>query len=319
MNDTQRRRILTALSYGLIALNVLWILGLLSGQIPLSWGIVVLIVLLVILVWYTPSNYFYRRGVRYFRKNSFQAAVAQLTQSHLTNKKWMRSLTLRAHCLAELRDYVGGLADADQAIQMKPHSYEPYAVRAYVYYKMDDFQNALLDGEMAVRLKSKNAFALNTRGIGYLGTYQYEAALQDFNAAIRRKPKQAPLYSNRGMVYLRTGNMEAAVADFEKAMQLNPHMSQAYHNRGEYHLLQQNYPAALADFQKANTLNPLSDHAVAGLALTHFLMGNTAPAKNFWHLLVERNFNYADENWALAHLRLPAELDAVLRQLVYPS
>ena len=213
------------------------------------------------------------------------------------------------------RDNYGAIADLNLAIRLNPNDSQAHYYRAFCRGSLDDELGSYLDKEKAVELdphildydmpleQQAESIRRFTNGLtvsdlltsrGWLRREQndFQGALNDFNNAIRRTPRHAIAYNNRGVVYGCLGDRNKAMSDYNMATQIDPDLVYPYTNRGEIYFELGLYDMAMAEFSQSLRIMPDYQAAIAGIAVTLYILGNTDEAKKLWKTLLQQNENY---------------------------
>ncbi len=106
-----------------------------------------------------------------------------------------------------------------------------YIDSANTRFEAGDYEGAIADATEAVRLKPDYAAAYRRRAGARVRSGDYDGAIADANEAIRLKPDYADAYFNRGSARDKKGDFDGAIADYTEAMHLNPDDPYVYNNR----------------------------------------------------------------------------------------
>ena len=85
-----------------------------------------------------------------------------------------------------------------------------------------DHAGAIADATEAIRLRPEDAEAYFNRGNAYDEKREYAKALSDYNDTIRLSPRYPEAYVNRASVKLKTFDRAGGVADLKKALEVAP-------------------------------------------------------------------------------------------------
>ena len=177
-------------------------------------------------------------------------------------------------------DYLGAIADYNQALRIRPGLHTAYLNRAAAYRASGDPQTALKDLDRAIALKKDFFQAYNNRGSLHLDLGDTKAALQDLNRAIElNKDEVAEPFYQRGYTYLAMKEFDKAIADFERAIKLAPEMAWAYHGRGTAWMYKGVMMPAIVDYNRAIELDPKMAWSYLNRGLIWVFLGDESKAQ----------------------------------------
>jgi tetratricopeptide (TPR) repeat protein len=153
-------------------------------------------------------------------------------------------------------------------------------------------------------------------GTAYLNADQPAKALPEFNRCIGMYPQNAVLFNNRGYTHLKLGDTEAALSDANQAVRLDPKLHSAYNTRGETYYAMGRYEDAMYEFMRASDFKPDDPFAMAGQAISIFMMGDPERAKVKWEKLLALSERYADAAFFEAEHHPTKALAEGMRRLV---
>jgi tetratricopeptide (TPR) repeat protein/actin-like ATPase involved in cell morphogenesis len=153
-------------------------------------------------------------------------------------------------------DYVGAIADYDEAIRLNLNDAEFYCNRGNAYDSQRDYQRAIADYDEAIRLNPNEAALYSNRGNAYDSQGDYQRAIADLDEAIRLNPNEANFYCNRGSAYNGQRDYQRAITDLDEAIRLNPNYADFYCNRGNAYSNQGDYQRAIADYDHVLKIDP---------------------------------------------------------------
>ena len=214
------------------------------------------------------------------------------------------------------KDIDGKIADYSETIRLNPQHADAYNNRGVEYQALGELDQALADYSEAIRLDPDYAIAYSNRGALREMQGDYNGAFADNDRAIRLDSRSTEAYYGRGGSYYHQGDLDAAIADFKKAIRLDADYTNAYVARGEAYFSKGDYRKALEDFSKANTQQPAFDYALAGLAISHYALGETDEAKRIWQVLLAQDKRYRDADWVGKQLNWVVSLIEAARKLI---
>lgn len=162
--------------------------------------------------------------------------------------------------------------------------------------------------------------AIRFAAFGALGVRQFnqgniQNAIEYWTKAIQIEPKYAFVYNNRGVAYYLEQNYVAAVQDFNQAIKLEP-TALRYTSRGVLQFIFEKYDDAFNDYIAAYKIDPTNLMTIAGLAVTHHIVGNIDEAKRLWNRLLQKDADYLDADWVAKELNWAPPLVEEARKLI---
>ncbi len=141
------------------------------------------------------------------------------------------------------------IADATLAPDIR---FEAYLRRAAIYFtEKSDFDRAIADAGEAIKLKPADPRGYAARG-GFEAAYNtFDKAIADLSEAIRLEPGLVGAYAQRAYAYVQTGETDKAIADYTEVLTLQPGDANAYYDRGGAYEKKGDYDKARADFEQA--------------------------------------------------------------------
>ena len=118
-----------------------------------------------------------------------------------------------------------GLADLDQAIELRADDVASLLTRAKVYAEQDKNDAALADLNHVLQLEPKNRRALIARTRIYKQNGELDLALHDINAILEASPnptEMVQVLKLRAEIFFTQGNGEKALADISQARTIEP-------------------------------------------------------------------------------------------------
>ncbi len=143
----------------------------------------------------------YYKAIALCAKKNFHEAIIQLTRFN-SERHHEVLLTLRAFAKTQMKDYVGAIADCNEAEQIDNTKSDIYSHRGVSYLSLKNYENAILDFDKAIELSqdtSSNMF---------------------FPILTSHKLYKAGLYLNRGFAKLALEEYEDACLDWSRAGEL---------------------------------------------------------------------------------------------------
>lgn len=143
--------------------------------------------------------------------------------------------------------YDSTLADADQAVRLKPDFADAYFLRGDTYFAKKDFRRSVPDYRKAIELKPDFARAHLYLGDAYFAMGQYAEAIAPYSKGIELEPQLPNGRLYRGDAYYALKQYDKALADYDEAIWLKPDYALAYANRARLYRTLGNGAKAGAD------------------------------------------------------------------------
>lgn len=222
------------------------------------------------------------------------------------------ALTNRANALIQLGRAAEAIADADQAIALRPQEPEAWAVRGRAQVVLKAYDKAIADLDRAIALKPKYSGAILVRGQAYLradnldkaiadaeqvnrltGGYkpawvllvtarmakgQYEQALKDVDAALAGEPDDHELTVIKGSIFQILGRADEYRALAEGRAAAAPLDPDALLMRAKANLRTGRLDEALPDLDKVIAARPNAAEALGARAILWSMKGDHAKA-----------------------------------------
>ncbi len=130
--------------------------------------------------------------------------------------------------------------------------FEAYLRRAAIYFmEKGDFDKAIADASEAIKLKPDDPRGHAARG-GFEAAYnRFDKAIVDLSEAIRLEPGLVGAFAQRAYAYVQTGETEKAIADYDEVLRLQPGDANTYYDRGGAFEKKGEFDKARADFEQA--------------------------------------------------------------------
>jgi tetratricopeptide (TPR) repeat protein len=211
------------------------------------------------------------KGLECLSKGLYVEAVAEFTEAiRLSDDADYRGN--RACAYAGIGEYGNAIADADNAIKMKPKESKFYVSKGWVYLCMGDLVQASKYFAHAILFLIKNTSYFDI-GVLYGLKGYYEEAIANFNSAIKLKPDVAGFYHVRAGAYYSNGDFDLAIADYSEAIRIGP-TAGSFSGRAEAYYCKGDSSWAIADISESLRLDPDA--------------GNTGPKRKFLNLVQNR-------------------------------
>lgn len=130
--------------------------------------------------------------------------------------------------------------------------FEAYLRRAAIFFmEKGDFDHAVADAGEAIKLKPDDPRGYGARG-GFQAAYnQFDKAIVDLSEAIRLEPGFVGVFAQRAYAYMQIGETDKAIADYSEVLRLQPGDANAYYDRGGAYEKKGAFDDARADFEQA--------------------------------------------------------------------
>ncbi len=130
--------------------------------------------------------------------------------------------------------------------------FRAYSNRARAYFTgKGDYDRAVADASEAIKLKPGEAPARAMRGGMHLAYNEYQKAIADFDEALRLNPAEADFYGSRAYAYAQSGDTDKAIADYSELLRLRPTDANAFYDRGGAYEKKEAFDLARADYEQA--------------------------------------------------------------------
>jgi tetratricopeptide (TPR) repeat protein len=220
---------------------------------------------------------------------------------------------LRGYSKYNLDDYRGAESDFTKASEFDPYNPEIYHYRALVRSDLYDFGGAMEDFSMAIEIDQKNPFYYLNRARTLLFLQKYDSAIADCNKAIELKYKKDNVYIMRGMAWAGLKDYDKAIEDLTLGIMKDTLNPWGYIQRGNVRMESKHSDSAIFDFNKALALDPGDTYALMSRALARMENADTTGAlSDLDHLIKLSPYNsYAYYNRAILYIGLKREKEAL--------
>ncbi len=191
--------------------------------------------------------------------------------------------------LADAYIWVGENDLADQAIEIAISTDPSYAYSYYargiirIFSKLR-FKEGIEDFQYALKLDPDNAFIVASIGKGASITGKYDVAIEQFQAGLRLEPVTPEFYFFLGMTYRGSGRLDDSEASYRKMLSLSPQYWFGPFRLWHTLFLKGEFDAALAELEQETNARAKA----AGLAITHYALGNEAQSDEILADLIEK-------------------------------
>jgi len=181
-----------------------------------------------------------------------------------------------------------------QALNLKPESYEAQLGLANSWHKQEKYQEAIDGYDLAEKLNESDPELYFDRGAAKIFIKEYKSAIKDFNRSEELRSDFAELYYYRAFCQGELERYHGAIQDYNRCIELDPDFGAAYYNRGAAIAELGNFEAGLKDFETALEKDPELDNGRINIALSKLGMGNYEEAvKDLTEVINKRDENLA--------------------------
>ncbi len=197
---------------------------------------------------------FYQKGTTLMQQGFYQEAIAPLTDAIKDDPHFVAAFINRSLSRIKLKDYKGGLEDAESALRWNPESSYAYFHKAEAERGLGKFIDAANDYQSAAKFEPEAGYRYNE-----LAAACFERAGQGDKAKEIReslsKGTDVDSLVGRGLAAYRQARYSDAIKDFTAAIAQDRNLLQAYYNRGLCEATMDEYKEALADYDKVLSLD----------------------------------------------------------------
>ncbi len=158
------------------------------------------------------------RARLHFRAREFSAALADANEAIRIKPDLFDATLVRIQAFLELKRYSEVLGACDEALARRPDAAEFWELRGLACSDRQDFVAAIGDLTRALTIDPKRLSARMLRGWAYLVSDAAKLALADFDAVVEQAPDNAEAYGGRGFALALGGQYRAATADAEESL-----------------------------------------------------------------------------------------------------
>ena len=160
----------------------------------------------------------------------------------------------RSDLKRQLKDGVGALKDADQALRIEPNRALAHYTRGKALALLDRDEDAMAAYRQAVKLSPDDVDYLIAVGFMSRRAGSLDEGLAALDKALKQEPKNDQALFDRALIWEVKKENAKAIKDYDAVIALTPDSS-AYANRAALHSSDGDHKAALADYLKAIELN----------------------------------------------------------------
>lgn len=223
-----------------------------------------------------------KRALLKFNLEDYSGAIADLDLS----------LSLKDNCQFLFSDEKEGSAVLGET--SNSHSFT-YSFRGSLKYLLEDFIGSIADCNQAIKLDSKNSSAFTNRGDAKMKLGDLRGAILDYSEAIELEKNNAPHYYSfyqRAHAKDKLGDFRGAIFDYSKALAISPNNANGYYYRANVKSKLQDYVGAIDDYTKAIKIKPKDADFYANRGLTKLQLNQ----KNDGCLDLSKAGELGDEN-----------------------
>lgn len=205
---------------------------------------------------YPDSQITYQtRAVFYFNiTRDFDRALADLNKALSMNpddSSRLELLNLRGSCNGYKGNHEQSLADAEEAIKLKPTDYSLLNNKANALRHLGKNEEAMELFKQIVELDPKNPIAYINLGYQLQLEEKYEESISYLEKGTELDPKQPFMWNNLGYSQYKVGKYKDAVKNINKSLKLDPSNSYAYRNLALIAIAEKDMKNACAHINKA--------------------------------------------------------------------
>jgi tetratricopeptide (TPR) repeat protein len=197
-----------------------------------------------------------QRGAVYLKKKDYDKALADFNEAIRLAPDSIEAVLAyhhRAEVFSLKGDYKRSLDDYERMLQRHPDKSGVYIPRSLVRLLAGDIEGALADANEAIRIKP-DGWSHGVRGTLYAQLGRWDDALKDADEALSRQPQNAILLSSRARALLKLGRTEEALTGAELALRTGNHRDSALIARGQVLTKLNRAAGAVEDFSEAIAL-----------------------------------------------------------------
>ena len=154
----------------------------------------------------------------------------------------------------------------EDAIKIKPNSYDLYLKLGLLYQHLNDFEKSILYFEKSITLEPKSVSAHLNLGLIYFTLNNKNLALKNYLKAIDLDPKNFLVNYNLGNYYFSIDDMENSEIYYLKSIEINPKHFYPYNNLFQIYDRSNNLIKLEETIKKVNKI-------FGGIPLAQFLQG----------------------------------------------
>ncbi len=196
------------------------------------------------------------RGLAYFRKKDYRAAITDFSRAIELEPKKARYYYNRGHSYFELDDLENSIVDNKKTIELDEKYASAYNNLGIIYWKQGKINLSRQNLARSVELDSRNE--VGWCYLGHIGNEEkkWAEAAEFFSRALEIYPDYYEARCARGRAYLEVSRFDEAISDYDYAIRQNPADSVCYTNRGNGYKGKKMIKEAVQDYKEALRLKP---------------------------------------------------------------
>ncbi|PKR81482.1 hypothetical protein CW751_05370 [Brumimicrobium salinarum] len=200
------------------------------------------------------ADYFYQRGIQYFKLKNYEAAITDFSKVILINPKHADAYNDRGSAYKLSENYKKAIEDYNKAATLNKKSGNAYNNLGSLYREQKKYDRAISAYDKALMIEKDNFMALNNRGFAKFEKGDYKNALGDFKKVILLKPDYTIAYNNIAGVYMEMEEYENVVKYASQAIERDDQIGAAFYNRAIANEMLRNEEQACQDWNRAADL-----------------------------------------------------------------
>jgi tetratricopeptide (TPR) repeat protein len=200
------------------------------------------------------KQYYYQRGIQYFKLEQYDKAIADFSKVILIDVKFADAYNDRGSAYKLGGNMDNAIADYSKAAELDKKSGLAYNNLGSLYREQKDYDRAIKAYDKAILIDQNNFLAWNNRGFAKFEKGDYQDALSDFKRVNLIKPDYAIAYNNTAGVYMEMEDYQSVIASASTAIEKDKNFGAAYYNRAIANEMLRNELEACQDWNKAADL-----------------------------------------------------------------
>lgn len=157
------------------------------------------------------------RGVYYFQKQNFEAAIKDLEEALSLNPEDFRAFLAITQSYLQLKKFSECWKNLELAFKLAPNSVILLEIRAQYYFYTNQYQKALDDLDLIKKRGKEEPFCDRLRAAIYSKMKRYDEALREINEYLKAKIDNSA-YQIRGKILFCLNRYQEACQDFDKVL-----------------------------------------------------------------------------------------------------
>lgn len=167
---------------------------------------------------------------------------------------------------------------SDPSRQGEPIRFFALHNRSYAHIQRGDLEKGIADASEALKLRPDSAFTYGNRADAYRRSERYDEAIADYTKAVELNPGYADGFTKRGYSWRKKGDLDKALADLTRALAINPAVAEVHVEQAAIHEEKRDYKQALTGYEAALKLDPHFASATAGATRVKAIIAAVAAA-----------------------------------------